>query len=426
MPIIEVSHVTKEFQLGQLTTLRHSVLRGTARLMGKTVPPRPRFLALKDVHFRVEPGEVLGIIGTNGAGKSTLLKLLAGVTVPTSGSVLVRGTTAPLIEVGAGLISDLTGRENVYLNGIILGMSYRQIKRKLDEIVAFAELEEFLDTPIKRYSSGMQIRLGFSIATAVPADVLIVDEVLAVGDLAFQRKCFDRIEEMIKEQGRTILLVSHNVRQVERLCTRALLLDHGTIIADDTPVRVCEQFYERSDEKIRLSSTATHASPRHAHSNDEFELQDLSLVDSAGNSQDRIAYQQPLTVRIRFLLKRELSRPNFVVGVHTTDFLYLSTHSSLNDVDLPKLAAGAYEMTFRVKNNPLLPGVYGLRLSASDGTTERGIFTAENLAHFQVIYGRDEATSRHTESGFFSLGGSWSSPRQCAVDGEAAERVTTI
>src|SRR5205085_2887023 len=180
--------------------------------------------------------------GTNGAGKSTMLKMLARITVPTSGTVRVRGKIAPLIEVGAGLISELTGRENVFLNGIILGMSYRQIKSKFDEIVAFAELEEFIDTPIKRYSSGMAVRLGFSIATCVDADILIVDEVLAVGDLAFQRKCFDRMEDMIKRQGKTVLLVSHNTRQIERLCSRVILMDHGRVVADDSPGKVCDLF----------------------------------------------------------------------------------------------------------------------------------------------------------------------------------------
>src|SRR6266567_7593133 len=235
MPVIEVNHVTKEYRLGQFHSLKQSVLDAVARLRGHPVQERAPFKALDDVDFSVEEGEVLGIIGSNGAGKSTLLKLLARITVPTSGLISVRGKIAPLIEVSAGLISDLTGRENVYLNGIILGMPYAQVKKKFDEIVAFAELEEFIDTPIKRYSTGMAVRLGFSLATCVDADILIVDEVLAVGDLAFQRKCFDRMEDMIKRQGKTVLLVSHNTRQIERLCDRVILMDHGRIIADDSP-----------------------------------------------------------------------------------------------------------------------------------------------------------------------------------------------
>src|SRR5579862_554936 len=218
MAAITVENVTKEFQLGQSTNIRQALGRSLSRIRGRTPSTRPPFKALDNVNFQVREGEVLGIIGSNGAGKSTVLKMLARISTPTSGRVVVHGKIAPLIEVGAGLISDLSGRENIYLNGIILGMPYAQIRKKFDEIVAFAELEEFVDTPLKRYSSGMAVRLGFSIATCVDADILIVDEVLAVGDLAFQRKCFDRMEDMIKRQGKTVILVSHNTRQVERLC----------------------------------------------------------------------------------------------------------------------------------------------------------------------------------------------------------------
>ena len=191
-----------------------------------------------------------------GLAKGTLLKLLSRITTPSSGNVQIRGRVAPLIEVGAGLIGELTGRENIYLNAAILGMSKKETAGKFDEIVAFAELEEFLDTPIKRYSSGMSVRLGFSIATSVEADILVVDEVLAVGDLAFQRKCFDRMEDMIKRQRKTVILVSHNIRQVERLCRRVILLDHGCVLADGSPSATCNLFYERSDDKVKRDSEA--------------------------------------------------------------------------------------------------------------------------------------------------------------------------
>ena len=227
MAIIEVNHVTKQYRLGQYANMKSSALNVLARLRGQEVQEKQILNALSDIDFSVEEGEVLGIIGTNGAGKSTLLKLLARISVPTKGNVAVRGKVAPLIEVGAGLVHNLTGRENIYVNGAILGMKKSEINKKFDEIVAFAELEEFIDTPIKRYSSGMQVRLGFSIATSVDADILIVDEVLAVGDLSFQRKCFDRMDEIIKHKGKTVLLVSHNIRQVERICSRTILLDHG-------------------------------------------------------------------------------------------------------------------------------------------------------------------------------------------------------
>src|SRR3569832_1092805 len=201
MAIIEVNHVTKEFRLGALRSAKQSMLDTLARLRGQPVQERPLFKALNEVDFKVEEGEVLGIIGHTGAGKSTLLKMLANISTPTRGSVKVKGKVAPLIEVGAGLVPDLTGRENIYLNGAILGMPKAEIRKKFDDIVAFAELEEFIDTPIKRYSSGMQVRLGFSIATSVAADILIVDEVLAVGVLVFLCLCFVRLEDMIKLFG---------------------------------------------------------------------------------------------------------------------------------------------------------------------------------------------------------------------------------
>jgi ABC-type polysaccharide/polyol phosphate transport system ATPase subunit len=333
----------------------------------------------------VEEGEVLGIIGTNGAGKSTMLKLLARITVPTSGAVSVRGKIAPLIEVGAGLISELTGRENVFLNGIILGMSYRQIKTKFDEIVAFAELEEFIDTPIKRYSSGMAVRLGFSIATCVDADILIVDEVLAVGDLAFQRKCFDRMEDMIKRQGKTVLLVSHNTRQIERLCSRVILMDHGRVVADDAPGKVCDLFYERSDEKIKVSSAEGKASRwKNTLLTDDLEVLDVQFLTASGQPTDVVSYKSDITVRVRFLARNDLKRPVFLVGVHTTDFLYLTRHHSERQLKVERLASGTYEIVCKISQCPLLPGVYALLLGIGEGFGASSLFYAENLVHFQV------------------------------------------
>jgi ABC-type polysaccharide/polyol phosphate transport system ATPase subunit len=197
MPIIQVDHLTKEYRLGAMKGLKQTLLNGAARLTGKKIEAPPLFKALDDVSFSIEPGEVVGIIGHNGAGKSTLLKMLAKISTPTHGSIKVDGRVAPLIEVGAGFVPDFTGRENVYLNGAILGMSRQEVDKKFDEIVDFAEMAEFIDTPVKRYSSGMQAKLAFAVATSIESEVLIVDEVLAVGDLAFQRKCFDRMENLL-------------------------------------------------------------------------------------------------------------------------------------------------------------------------------------------------------------------------------------
>lgn len=199
------------------------------------------FIALNHVSFDVQKGDILGFIGFNGAGKSTLLKILAGVLTPTTGSVTVKGTIAPLIEVGAGFDPELTARENIYLNGAILGYSKAFIEQKFDSIIEFAELKDFVNVPVKNFSSGMYARLGFSIATAVQPDILIVDEVLSVGDFRFQQKCEERIRKMI-EEGVTILLVSHDISMIERLCNKVLWLDHGEIKASGKTNKICKEY----------------------------------------------------------------------------------------------------------------------------------------------------------------------------------------
>lgn len=201
------------------------------------------FMALQDVSFGVRPGEAVALIGVNGSGKSTMLKLIAGVMEPTGGSVAVHGSIAPLIELSAGFDPDLTGRENIFLNGALLGHRRSYMTEHYDEIVEFAELEPFIDIPVRSYSSGMVARLGFSIATTVNADILVVDEVLAVGDHNFQQKCHRRMEQMLKN-GTTLLFVSHDAKQVKKLCTRAIWLDHGRMMADGPAVEVCDRYLD--------------------------------------------------------------------------------------------------------------------------------------------------------------------------------------
>jgi lipopolysaccharide transport system ATP-binding protein len=407
MAIIEVNDVTKEYRLGQLKSLKESLVHSLGYLQGRRAGKRPPFRALDGVDFNVEPGEVVGIIGSNGAGKSTLLKILSRITKPTKGNIRVKGSVSPLIEVGAGLVGDLTGRENVYLNGSILGLSRAAIRKKFDEIVAFAELEEFIDTPIKRYSSGMTVRLGFSIATSVDADILIVDEVLAVGDLAFQRKCFDRMEDMIKRRGKTVLLVSHSVRQVERICKRTILLDQGKILADGRPNDVCNLFFERNDEKIRntIALSQSFSSARYETSGD-IELLSISLLDKSGNAVDKIMHNDDVTVTILYKTNIELVKPTFGIGVHTTDFLYLATHNSGMEFARTRLAPGVYETRCRLNQFPFLPGVYSLRLGIGGGEVTRPLFYAENLVHFQVG-GKNVIRGAEGTEGFVPLDVSW-------------------
>ncbi len=242
---IKIEHVSKEYRLGAIGggTLRGDLQSWMARLKGKEDPNSKigsdaaahmgeKFLALDDVSFEVKKGEALGIIGHNGAGKSTMLKLLSRVTAPTKGTISYNGRIASMLEVGTGFHPELTGRENVYMNGAILGMTKAEIDRKFDQIVEFAEMEKFIDTPVKRYSSGMYVKLAFAVAAHLDSEIMVMDEVLAVGDMKFQQKCLGKMGDAAGSEGRTVLYVSHNMNTIRQLCTRCIVLDHGKLIFD--------------------------------------------------------------------------------------------------------------------------------------------------------------------------------------------------
>lgn len=400
MSIIEVNHLTKEYRLGAIQGFKQTLLNAGARLIGRKVPERPLFKALDDITFSIEPGEVVGIIGHNGAGKSTLLKMLAKISTPTSGSVIAKGRIAPLIEVGAGFVQDFTGRENVYLNGAILGMSKKEIDKKFDEIVDFAEMWEFIDTPVKRYSSGMQVKLAFAVATSIESEILIVDEVLAVGDLAFQRKCFDRMEDLIRHQGKTALLVSHNIRQVQRLCNRVILLDHGRIKQEGAPQAVCNSFYVHNDDKIKENITLTRI---HTSSSGAVDLLDANFKNHDGLKSDHLVYKKDCVVNFIIQVNQVLSDVTFGFGFHTTDFLYLTTHNSEEQLHIHRLSIGKHEIQCKISHLPLLPGVYSIRFGITAGQAAGTVFYGENLKNFQVV-GDIPITVRE---GFFALDARW-------------------
>lgn len=267
-PIISVRELSKKYKLGVFNakTLREEAEAFLARFSrGKahtasgrstldskpSTPSAPdEFWALRDVSFDVQPGEVIGVIGRNGAGKSTLLKILSRITEPTSGEARIRGRVASLLEVGTGFHPELTGRENVFLNGAILGMSKTEIRNKFDEIVAFAEIEKFIDTPVKRYSSGMYVRLAFAVAAHLEPEILIVDEVLAVGDASFQKKCLGKMKDVSRKDGRTVLFVSHNMPAVTNLCGRAILLQSGKIRSVGSAVEVAAEYITSQADSV--------------------------------------------------------------------------------------------------------------------------------------------------------------------------------
>lgn len=256
---IRVEGVGKHYRLGaggDADSMREAITmaagRFARRLIGRGEPPRPKreFWALDNVSFEVKKGDVVGIVGHNGAGKSTLLKILSRITDPTTGRVDIWGRLGSLLEVGTGFHPELTGRENIFLNGAILGMTFQEIKSKFDEIVAFSELEDFLDTPVKRYSSGMYVRLAFSVAAHLQPEILIVDEVLAVGDMKFQNKCMGKMKD-VATQGRTVLFVSHNMGAVSSMCTRGLVLDHGRVHSVCTANEAVVAYLELMNEKAK-------------------------------------------------------------------------------------------------------------------------------------------------------------------------------
>lgn len=407
MPIIELNGVTKEYRLGQVGSMKQTVLNLFARIQRKPVTMRTAFRAIDSVSFSIEEGEVVGIIGTNGAGKSTILKLLAGITSPTMGDVAVRGSVAPLIEVGAGFHPELTGRENIYLNGAIMSIPREVIKTKIDDIIEFSELEEFIDTPVKRYSSGMTVRLGFAVATSVEADILIVDEVLAVGDLAFQRKCFDRMEGLFKDEGRTVLIVGHNIRQIERICSRVILLDHGKVIADGDPGDVCRAYYEKTNAKITTEGDSKGARYIKGQiDSGEVSVEEILLLDGEGNTSARgVAMHKEVHVRMTFSVHETLRSPEVVVGFHTPDLLYVVTASSAVLRDRPDFFPGRRQVDCCLKDVVLRPGTYNIRLGVLD-RNRRMVWYGEKLTPFTVTPG-DVDMARLPEVSLIDLPFEW-------------------
>ncbi len=368
MAMIEVSHLTKEFNLGALTSVRRSLANAARRLTGRTVEKRPPFKALNDVSFSVERGEVIGIIGHNGAGKSTLLKILSGISEPTGGSVKVKGRIAPLIEVGAGFVPDFTGRENVYLNGAILGMSRAEIDRKFEEIVDFSEIGQFIDTPVKRYSSGMQVKLAFAVATAVESEILIVDEVLAVGDVAFQRKCLDRMENLINSEGRTVLIVGHGIRQLERICSRMILLRHGQIVVDGEPGAVSKLFLDETT--LKKAEGALTEGPQNLVPFIDSKVIEVTSLEVVGDRKLMDATVCPLMSDLHIKLTINALHPvrnaEIQVGLHSPEMVFMTKSSTLTLPEPVNLEPGLNHIGLVIEKLAFCPGTYGVGVTVFD------------------------------------------------------------
>jgi lipopolysaccharide transport system ATP-binding protein len=303
---IEAQALSKRYRIGKLEaaygTLRESLTHAAKRVAGlEHRPHREEVWALRDVSFRVDEGQVLGVVGRNGAGKSTLLKILTRITSPTSGRATIRGRVGSLLEVGTGFHPELTGRENVFLNGSILGMKRREIQSKLGEIVEFSGIEKFIDTPVKRYSSGMYVRLAFSVAAHLEPEILLVDEVLAVGDAEFQRRCLGRMEDM-SGTGRTILFVSHNMQAINQLCDRAILLEGGGIAAEGQTAEVVTRYLQSTHG---TGSRRAWPDIESAPGDDLAKLLSVRVVDEDGDTVETADVRRPIGIEITFRVLRD-------------------------------------------------------------------------------------------------------------------------
>src|SRR6476660_2885323 len=319
--VIRAENVAKSYLIGHQTngkydTLRDVIADKTRGLLSKlrrrechTAQNIEEFWALKDVSFEVKQGERIAIIGRNGAGKSTLLKILSRITEPTVGSVSIQGRVASLLEVGTGFHSELSGRENIYLNGAILGMSRREIKAKFDEIVAFAEIEKFLDTPVKRFSSGMYVRLAFAVAAHLEQEILIVDEVLAVGDSEFQQKCLTKMGE-VADQGRTIVLVSHNLVAIEQLCTTAIWLEGGRIVQQGPAEEIVDAYNASFAPKAMGTFEDSHVS-----GDGSVELRSYTVLNEHGSPQPLPVTGEDVLLQVSLRVHRPIQRPAAGVSV---------------------------------------------------------------------------------------------------------------
>ena len=395
MNAIEVTHASKIYRRysrrRQFATLKSALL---SRSLVRDLEPEETFSAVKDVSFTLPAGRTLGVIGRNGSGKSTMLKLVAGITKPTSGTVVVQGRISALIELGAGFHPEISGRENVFINGIMLGLTKKEVARRFDEIVEFAELEEFIDAPVKTYSSGMYMRLGFAVAIHVDPDVLLVDEVLAVGDEGFTHKCLDKFAEF-KRRGKTILLVTHSLGLVERFCDEALWMDAGSMKALGDPKRVVGAYVtdvEHSEEQqlaaadARAQESAVTISPDEPASavlpdnpvesatgpadmfraaegrwgSREIEIVDVALTGSDGERAHVFHSGEPLAVRLR--LRAPVAIEDFVVGIGIFNAEGVCCYGTNTDIEelKGKKIFGDAEAVFSIESLDLVEGTYKL------------------------------------------------------------------
>lgn len=405
-PVIEASKLSKRYRLGQIGagSMREELARLWARLRAREEKMSSRDLwALRNISFSIQPGEIVGILGRNGSGKSTLLKVLSRVTEPTAGEAWIRGRTASLLEVGTGFHPELTGRDNVYLSGTILGMKRAEIARKFDEIVEFSEVGRFIDTPVKRYSSGMYVRLAFAVAAHLDPEVLFVDEVLAVGDLQFQRKCIEKMRSLTRT-GKTILFVSHNHYTLQTLCSRGILLNQGKLEADGTIDHALAVY------RSQFSGSDSDAIPLPLGS-DDVEILGWTLN---GSPERTMQCSGPFALALRWTLRvKRPMKAYFGASIRTPEGMCLYGRNAHLEDQPTDLEPGLYEGGFDFPRLELPSGTYFLQMSIMD---EHGIASHFDITRAGVI----TVTQEDDYVGIIKLPHTWHPPR-AVVDAASSE-----
>ncbi len=409
-PIIEVTNLSKKYNLsrygGRYVAFRDVLTNAFTHPFnflrekfkgGFTQGGKQDFWALNGVSFSVDRGEVLGIIGKNGAGKSTLLKILSRITLPTTGEIKLRGRVGSLLEVGTGFHPELTGRENVFLNGVILGMKQAEVEEKFDQIVEFAGIGQFLDTPVKRYSSGMQVRLAFAVAAHLEPEILLVDEVLAVGDAEFQKKCLGKMEEVTSKQGRTILFVSHNMKAIEQLCTKCLLLNKGGV-EKYGPVREVINYYL---DQLSTESRASYQALKEDNlAPEEAELVSAKLTDSSGTLTEEFGSAEDIFVTVEYQVKKELpffSADFYLMNERSEEIFMTSDYDQQGGITRNK-APGRYVAKSKIPKKLLNGGRYSITLGGRSPNVKQ-YFAAREALSFQVLPSGPPASLEAPRSG---------------------------
>ncbi len=406
---IVVDHVSKEFRLQK--DRAHSVKELFTRRDRNA--GTDRFKALSDVSLEIPKGSMYALVGHNGSGKSTLLRCIANIYKPTTGTVRVDGRISTLLELGAGFHPDLTGRENVYMNATILGMSKKQIDRVYDEIVAFAGVEEFIDSPVKIYSSGMFVRLGFSVAVHVDPEILIIDEVIAVGDAEFQRKCFDHLYAL-RKRGVTIVVVTHGIGTVETMCDGAAWLDHGVLQMTGTGPEVAAAYMDRVNTAERTQRDAAQAAAAVPTDGpapvvaapavvEDVRIERVEFIGHDGQASSFGVHREALTVRVHYEAVRPVTSPVFGIALFSSTQVHVTgTNTKIDGADLGTIS-GRGHVDFHIDSLPLTPGDYELTVAISDEFVQHNYDRREREFHLAVRSGR-----RLSPEGLMDLRGKWS------------------